>query len=162
MPELFDNRSEEAEAVLSKMPHWLIRWGITMFFGIACSFLVISLIVKYPDVLKHQVIIKKEGDNNAYGEFYIAQRHLLKVKQGEEVILTLASYPAKTHGTLKAKVSAIAKAPRATDFKFKVSLALPLDGKTSLNKKLAYENNLLAQGEMILSKKNLFQRLFGF
>lgn len=161
MPQLLDNRSQKTEEIIDKMPHWLIRWGITLFFGIACFFLVISLIVQYPDVFKERVLIKKTPGKATIAEMYIRQQHLHQVKKGQTIRLKLVSYPAKTYGIINGTISNIAQEPRAKDFRLKVTIALPKKGITSLGKIIAYRNNLLALGEIILQKRTLFQRLFG-
>ena len=45
-------RSEEVQEIVSYVPHWIIRWGITVFFFIMILLLLISWFVHYPDIIK--------------------------------------------------------------------------------------------------------------
>ncbi|MFT6961815.1 MAG: HlyD family secretion protein [Flammeovirgaceae bacterium] len=44
-------RSESVKEILSKPPNWLIRWGITVIFGVVILMVLLSIYVKYPDVV---------------------------------------------------------------------------------------------------------------
>ena len=43
-------RSEEFNEVLSAVPAWIVRWGITMIACVVLMLLVGSAVFKYPDV----------------------------------------------------------------------------------------------------------------
>lgn len=50
-------RSEEAQEVLSRMPSWMIRWGMTVLFAVVVILFFISYLVKYPDTIQSKVNI---------------------------------------------------------------------------------------------------------
>jgi hypothetical protein len=52
-PELrpFEIRSEEVQEIISHMPNWIVRWGITVIFASLVVLLSISWFIKYPDIL---------------------------------------------------------------------------------------------------------------
>lgn len=50
-------RSEEVDEILSEMPSWTLRWGLTVIFGIVATILILSYFVKYPDVIKGKISI---------------------------------------------------------------------------------------------------------
>ncbi|WP_452603206.1 HlyD family efflux transporter periplasmic adaptor subunit [Pontimicrobium sp. MEBiC06410] len=50
-------RSEEVQEILSHIPHWMIRWGNTLFFLLILILLFISWFVKYPDVITAEVMV---------------------------------------------------------------------------------------------------------
>ena len=50
-------RSEEFQEVLSSIPPWILRWGITVLAIIVVILLVGSAVIKYPDVLSSQVVL---------------------------------------------------------------------------------------------------------
>jgi len=50
-------RSEEVQEILSYVPHWMIRWGNTLFFILIIMLLFISWFIKYPDVINAEVIV---------------------------------------------------------------------------------------------------------
>ena len=59
-------RSEEVQDIISRMPPWIVRWGITLIFMIFFVLLGLSWLVKYPDVLKAQVIITTDPPPHNY------------------------------------------------------------------------------------------------
>ena len=50
-------RSDEVQEILSAVPNWMIRWGITLVFGLIVMLIFISWFIKYPDVIEGQAII---------------------------------------------------------------------------------------------------------
>src|SRR5690554_3524969 len=53
-------RSDEVQTILSHVPNWMIRWGITLIFILILLGLLLSYIVKYPDVVEGQVVLTTE------------------------------------------------------------------------------------------------------
>jgi len=45
-------RSDEYNEVISRVPSWLIRWGITVFFLMLVLMVLGSYLIKYPDIVK--------------------------------------------------------------------------------------------------------------
>jgi multidrug resistance efflux pump len=52
---LYNTRSEEAQEVIGRMPHWIIRWGITVMAGFVLLLFVIAAFVKYPETISTQI-----------------------------------------------------------------------------------------------------------
>jgi len=50
-------RSEEVQDILTKVPHWMIRWGNVLLLALIIMLLVISWFVKYPDVIPSRALI---------------------------------------------------------------------------------------------------------
>lgn len=50
-------RSEEVQEILSHMPHWIIRWGITLIFGVIVLLLLGSWFIKYPEIITSRVTV---------------------------------------------------------------------------------------------------------
>ncbi|MFV7235501.1 HlyD family secretion protein [Flavobacterium sp. ZB4R12] len=50
-------RSEEVQEILTRVPHWMIRWGSVVVLLILVSLFFVSWMVKYPDVILTQIII---------------------------------------------------------------------------------------------------------
>ncbi len=44
-------RSDEVQEIMSHVPNWMIRWGISLFFGIILLFLFLAWLIKYPDII---------------------------------------------------------------------------------------------------------------
>ena len=45
-------RSEEVQEIIGRPPHWLIRWGITAFFGVLGLVLLTAAVIQYPEVIE--------------------------------------------------------------------------------------------------------------
>lgn len=50
-------RSEEVNEIFDSKPSWLLKWGITAILVAISSVLVLSSIIKYPDLLSAEVLI---------------------------------------------------------------------------------------------------------
>jgi multidrug resistance efflux pump len=48
-------RSEEVQEILTRVPHWMIRWGNVVILVLLLFLLLISWIVKYPDLIAAQI-----------------------------------------------------------------------------------------------------------
>lgn len=55
--ENIDLRSEEVQDILTKVPHWMIRWGSILFLILIVLLLAITWFVKYPDIISTQVVV---------------------------------------------------------------------------------------------------------
>lgn len=53
----FELRSEEVQDILTKVPHWMIRWGTVLIFAIILMLFFVSWFVKYPDVVTAEITI---------------------------------------------------------------------------------------------------------
>jgi HlyD family secretion protein len=53
-------RSEEVQEIMGFIPHWIIRWGITLFFVVIMMFLMGSWFFKYPDVIQSTIVVTTE------------------------------------------------------------------------------------------------------
>lgn len=54
-------RSDEVQEILSAVPNWMIRWGITLLFGLILMVLFISWFVKYPDVVSGDLTLTTQS-----------------------------------------------------------------------------------------------------
>jgi len=50
-------RSEEVQEILTRIPNWLTRWGISVIFGIIILFFVMTWFIKYPDTIKGTAVV---------------------------------------------------------------------------------------------------------
>ncbi len=101
MPEEHDQieiRSEEVQEILSDIPGWLLKWGITVFFGIVVAILILSWIIRYPDIVPAQIIITTENPPEhmvakTSGKINLFVKEEQVVKKGE--VLAIIENPAK-------------------------------------------------------------------
>lgn len=54
-------RSEGVQDILTRPPHWMIRWGNTIIFIILLLILLMSYIIKYPEFVPSQVVISTQN-----------------------------------------------------------------------------------------------------
>jgi multidrug resistance efflux pump len=59
MPEnnQFELRSEEVQEILTRVPHWMIRWGSVVILFILLSLFAVAYMIKYPDIVSTQIVI---------------------------------------------------------------------------------------------------------
>ena len=55
--EILELRSEEVQDILTKVPHWMIRWGTVLIFVIIMLLFFISWFIKYPDIVNAEIVI---------------------------------------------------------------------------------------------------------
>lgn len=53
-------RSEEVQEILTRPPHALVRWGITVFFGLLALFFIGGCFFKFPDTVDATVTVTTE------------------------------------------------------------------------------------------------------
>jgi len=53
-------RSDEVQEILTKVPHWMIRWGSLLFLGLIVMLVTLSWFIAYPDILTSEAIVTTE------------------------------------------------------------------------------------------------------
>ncbi|MHA4894997.1 HlyD family secretion protein [Pedobacter sp. PWIIR3] len=64
MPSLYSkdtDYTEEVQDIITAPPSWLLRWGISIFFVVLLFIIIISSVVRYPDLIKTTLTIKSES-----------------------------------------------------------------------------------------------------
>lgn len=56
-PKEIELRSEEVQDIMNQVPHWILRYGITLLFIIVVILLIGSWFFKYPDIVKGEVTV---------------------------------------------------------------------------------------------------------
>lgn len=49
--------TDDMQDIITKVPSWLLRWGITLFFFVLLLLVVLSAFIRYPDVINTQLQI---------------------------------------------------------------------------------------------------------
>lgn len=83
-------RSEEFQAILGRMPHWILRSGITVVFLFLATVLILAKYIHYPDKIKSKVeIVTKKASGNIFASSQGSLRLLVdsttKVIEGNTV-----------------------------------------------------------------------------
>ncbi|MCD7941313.1 MAG: HlyD family secretion protein, partial [Bacteroides intestinalis] len=53
-------KCEEVQEILTRPPHALVRWGITVFFGVLTLLFIGGCFFKYPDIVSAEITITTE------------------------------------------------------------------------------------------------------
>jgi len=63
MPEYreIELRSEEVQEILTRVPHWMIRWGNIILLLILFMMMLFSYFMKYPDIITTQIVITTQN-----------------------------------------------------------------------------------------------------
>lgn len=54
-------RSEEVQEILTRVPHWMIRWGNIIILVILLTVMLFAYIIKYPDMIATQITITSQN-----------------------------------------------------------------------------------------------------
>ena len=100
-------RSEEFNEVLSTVPAWIIRWGITMTACVVLMLLVGSAVFKYPDIISSTVTLTGTTPVSAVVARSSGKLQELYVENNQKVkanaLLAVIENPAKTEDIIRLK-----------------------------------------------------------
>jgi len=107
-PEYLAPRSHEVDEILSFVPHWMIRWGITTIFAIVLGIIAMSYFIKYPDIVAGQITISSSRPPasviaKASGPLKLFKKDKDIIEEGE--VIALIRNDAKYEDVLKLKKS---------------------------------------------------------
>ncbi len=94
----------------------------------------------------------------AFGEMYVGQYNIGKIKVGQRVILKFDGYPYQEFGTMDAKIASISDIP--IDSVYKIKVLLPNDQLKSYNKNVKIKIGMTASGEIVTEDLRLIEKLF--
>jgi len=93
-------RSEEVQEILTKMPHWMIRWGNVVVLLLLTSLFLVSWIIKYPEVVNAEITITTAlppekliaGSSGRFEKILIADRDTVQKNTALAVIENTSDY----------------------------------------------------------------------
>lgn len=104
MPEYNDIelRSEEVQDILTRVPHWMIRWGNIVVLLVLFSMMLGAYFIQYPDIVTTQVIITTQNPpeklvartSGKIAEILVADRTEVQPKTALAIIENTADYRA--------------------------------------------------------------------
>lgn len=98
------------------------------------------------------------GNEQFFGEMSIPQDNLGKVKEGQEVLIKLKSYPFEEYGMLRGKISYLSDVPYR-DSIFISNVTLQSKMSANLKKPVHLKQGLIADAEIITQNATILQRL---
>ncbi len=110
-------RSEEVQEIMGQIPAWIVRWGITVLFGVIAVLVVGSCFFKYPDVITAEMTLTSPNPAVQVVARASGRISRLYVEDGAAVTagsaLAIIENPASTEAIvrLKARLESTALAP---------------------------------------------------
>ncbi|WP_374362055.1 HlyD family secretion protein [Cloacibacterium sp.] len=108
--DILDNlelRSESVQDILTRPPHWMIRWGNTIIFGCLTMVLLMSYFIKYPEFIPAPVIVTSQNPPEKIQARTNSKIEKIFIKNGQEVkkdeILMILQSTANSNDVLKLK-----------------------------------------------------------
>lgn len=100
-------RSEDFNEVLTAVPAWIVRWGITMIACVVLMLLVGSAVFKYPDIISSTVSLTGTTPVSAVVARTSGKLQELYVENNQQVqantLLAVIENPAKTNDIIRLK-----------------------------------------------------------
>ncbi|WP_316741289.1 hypothetical protein [Pedobacter antarcticus] len=50
-----DLHNEDIHEIITAVPSWILRWGITLIFIFIAAFFLLSALIQYPDIIKAEL-----------------------------------------------------------------------------------------------------------
>lgn len=96
--------NDEVRDILQRMPHWTIRWGISILFGIIMLLLLFAWLYRYPTLIRSEVVVSaslppamlKARANGKITQLLVAGNE--RVESGQ--LLAVIENPANTNHVL--------------------------------------------------------------
>ena len=83
---LSTRHSDEIQDIITKVPSWLLRWGITLFFGILALIVLLSALIRYPDIVNATLKIDSPNSPKPVVAKIPGKLVALLVKENENVV----------------------------------------------------------------------------
>jgi multidrug efflux pump subunit AcrA (membrane-fusion protein) len=106
-------RSDEVQEIMSHVPNWMIRWGITLIFVLIIGLMGVSWFIKYPDVIVGQASLTTEIPPNKlvvknHGEIdFLSKNDNSIIKQGDVIATIRSTISEDSYHFLKSEISEI-------------------------------------------------------
>lgn len=66
-PGQLEKHTEEIQEIITKVPTWIVRYGITLLFIIILAMLSISILVPYPEIVRSPLKLQSTGNTVSVG-----------------------------------------------------------------------------------------------
>jgi multidrug resistance efflux pump len=96
--------------------------------------------------------------SQAFGEMFVGQYNIGKIKVGQRVILKFDGYPYQEFGTMDARIASISDIP--IDSMYKIKVMLPSNQLVTYNKNVKIKVGMTASGEIVTEDLRLIEKLF--
>lgn len=154
---LLNTHSEELQEIMGRIPSRVVRWGTGVIFAILAIILLLSWLVKYPEMVSAPITITTEN-SRIVGKMALQSERLGKVEVGQEVHVKLKSYPYIEFGILKGEIINIYADTTATGYAADIYFSNGL--VSSYNKKLKLFQQMDGTADIVTRDMRLIERFF--
>lgn len=105
-----------------------------------------------------EVFYINPGNEEFFGEMAIPQSNMGKVKEGQQVLVKLKSYPFEEYGMIRGKIKYIAEVP-FKDSVFISKVDLKIKNSSDLKKPIHLKQGMMADVEIITQDETILQRI---
>ena len=105
-----------------------------------------------------EVFFINSGNEQFFGEMAIPQDNMGQVKEGQEVLIKMKSYPFEQYGMIRGKISYIADVPYK-DSIFLSKVYFKYKGNTDMKRPVHLKQGMLATAEIITQEATILQRV---
>jgi HlyD family secretion protein len=105
-----------------------------------------------------EVFYVNPGNEAFFGEMVISQNNMGKVKEGQEVLIKLKSYPFEEYGMIRGRIKYIAEVPYK-DSVFISKVDFKIKNSSDLKKNIHLKQGMTAEAEIITQDATILQRL---
>lgn len=81
----YEINSEEVQEIITAVPSWMLRWGISLIFLIILSVIAVSAVIQYPDVIKTTLKVNSLNAPKPVFSKETGKITLLLAKEGDQV-----------------------------------------------------------------------------
>jgi len=145
--------SEEMEDLISAPPSWMLRWGVTTFFIVLLALAGLSFYIRYPDIARGTLVVVQSPGTGLSGELSIAQAEVIKIHQGQEVLVKLHRYPFEKFGVVHGFIDAVDELPDSRGY-FIAHVVFRAPSPQGI----IIRERLTADAEVILQERSLMDR----
>jgi len=105
-----------------------------------------------------EVFYVNPGNEAFFGEMTITQNNMGKVKEGQEVLVKLRSYPFEEYGMIRGRIKYIAEVPY-NDSVFISKVDFKIKNSSDLEKPIHLKQGMMADAEIVTENATILQRL---
>jgi len=151
---------EEVQEIMTRIPSFIVRWGITAILGILFIILGVASFLEYPDVISAPVIVRNPNIRQGL-VIRLPIEGSGRVRVGQHVFIRLDNYPAGEFGKLSgliAKISpGLVRDSLGTYYPVTVSLTNGLISDHNMD--LSFFGDMPGTADIITRKITVFRRL---
>ncbi|BAU55198.1 HlyD family secretion protein [Mucilaginibacter gotjawali] len=160
-----DNQMQEEKAkflqalnsLISTAEDWKSKYVLT---AAQPGKLIFAGIIQVNQVLTpgQEIFYLDPGNEGYFGEMAITQSNMGKVKEGQQVLVKLRSYPFEEYGMIKGRIKYISEVPYK-DSVFISKVDFKAGGATDMHRPIHLKQGMMADAEIITQDATIMQRI---